>query len=98
MVLFCVLFSFFQQVVNGKQVYWIESKASFGDEYTHGNYFRQQYFPYKNRYGRGLVIYWFGFVEEVREEHDDVCEVMAQFPTNITVLDTTMRTLKPEER
>lgn len=43
---------------------WIDSKALFADAVT----FREnleQFRAYTNRYGRGLVIYWHGFTEDI---------------------------------
>jgi hypothetical protein len=42
---------------------WIESKAMFGDPYTHCTENLAQLRGYVNRYGPGMVIYWSGFVE-----------------------------------
>ncbi|KAK4885413.1 hypothetical protein RN001_001684 [Aquatica leii] len=52
--------------VNGFIINWVESKARFADEEIHKEYFRSQYGSYWNRFGPGLVIYWFGFVETKR--------------------------------
>ena len=63
-------------------VNWIDSKAMFADEVT----FREhiiQYKAYNNRYGKGLVIYWFGFIDSIleiiRAEGLEV-QVSADFP------------------
>lgn len=44
-------------------VSWIDSKATFGDDRIHTRQYEEQYSTYVNRYGPGLVIYWFGCVE-----------------------------------
>lgn len=56
---------------------WIESKASFGDCETHSKYLKEQLGCYNNRFGAGIVIYWFGFQQEV----------LSMTPSNIIVLD-----------
>lgn len=55
-------------VVDGEFIYWIESKALFACPETHQKYFVNQYKCYLNRYGPGLVIYWYGYVENLAEE------------------------------
>ncbi|CAH0690214.1 unnamed protein product [Spodoptera exigua] len=49
--------------VDGFIVNWIESKALFGDEENHSGYLKEQLTCYWNRFGPGLVIYWFGYLE-----------------------------------
>uniref|UniRef100_A0A1Y1MRB6 CDAN1-interacting nuclease 1 n=1 Tax=Photinus pyralis TaxID=7054 RepID=A0A1Y1MRB6_PHOPY len=56
--------------VNGFIINWVESKALFANEEVHEEYFRHQYGSYCNRFGPGLVIYWFGFVESVVQSSD----------------------------
>lgn len=60
---------------------WIDSKAMFADVLT----FKEnldQFRAYNNRYGRGMVIYWHGFVEEICTSmlSDDMIVVRDHFP------------------
>lgn len=49
-------------------VHWVDSKACFGDERMHSQALEGQYATYVNRYGPGLVIYWFGFLAGLDDE------------------------------
>ncbi|HNU36385.1 MAG TPA: C15orf41 family protein [Methanomassiliicoccales archaeon] len=55
-------------VVNGWKVNWIESKATFGDRVEVNKNTRKQLSPYVEMFGQGLVVYWFGFVDELTME------------------------------
>lgn len=46
-------------------VSWIDSKATFGDDATHSRQMEEQYSTYLHRYGPGLVIYWFGCLDDL---------------------------------
>eukprot|EP00160_Parvularia_atlantis_P005782 Unigene1500_Nuclearia_a/m.4680 Unigene1500_Nuclearia_a/g.4680 ORF Unigene1500_Nuclearia_a/g.4680 Unigene1500_Nuclearia_a/m.4680 type:complete len:281 (-) Unigene1500_Nuclearia_a:73-915(-) len=72
--------------VNGRVVHWIESKAAFADRNRslHRGNVDKQFLTYYNRYGCGLVIYWFGFVDELNT-HDEFL-LMDRFPQDIQVL------------
>eukprot|EP00741_Cyanophora_paradoxa_P002429 tig00000076_g2354.t1 len=48
--------------VDGHVVNWIDSKAMFGDDYALSS-MRDQLAAYVNRFGPGMVIFWFGHVE-----------------------------------
>ena len=50
---------------DGAIINWIESKAQFGNDETHEINLNQLR-GYWNRYGTGLVIYWFGFISDLR--------------------------------
>ena len=63
---------------------WIDSKAMFADAAT----FKEnldQFRGYNNRYGRGMVIYWHGFVEDVGTLlSDDMIILRDHFPEEWT--------------
>jgi len=70
---------------NGHVINWIESKALFGDEENHKDYLNQQLWSYWNRYGSGMVIYWFGFIEELDNNRDKGIIVCDNIPTDIEI-------------
>ncbi|KAF5842604.1 hypothetical protein DUNSADRAFT_6454 [Dunaliella salina] len=59
-------------------VTWIDSKATFGDDRTHSKQYEEQYSTYVNRYGPGLIIYWFDFIEDL--DSDAEVMIMNRFP------------------
>jgi hypothetical protein len=54
------------QVIGGRKVSWIESKANFGDIVEIRRNLRKQLIPYVKLFGHGIVVYWFGFVSDVQ--------------------------------
>ena len=65
-------------------VNWIDSKAMFADEETLAEHF-EQLRGYTNRYGRGLVIYWHGYLENITSSDlfasfDDMVVITSTFP------------------
>ncbi|VVC91528.1 CDAN1-interacting nuclease 1 [Leptidea sinapis] len=74
--------------VDGFVVNWIESKALFGDMETHLGYLKDQLICYWNRFGPGLVIYWFGYLETLNNtpEVNNMFILRTKFPekANIT--------------
>uniref|UniRef100_A0A1E1X4X3 CDAN1-interacting nuclease 1 n=1 Tax=Amblyomma aureolatum TaxID=187763 RepID=A0A1E1X4X3_9ACAR len=77
-------------VVEGTIVTWIESKAQFGDPDCHRIYSRDQYQSYWNRFGRGLVIYWFGFVDEIVGSRDEGFIIRDHMPKNVVRMEDAM--------
>ncbi|XP_004363591.2 hypothetical protein CAOG_03863 [Capsaspora owczarzaki ATCC 30864] len=71
-------------VVNGSVVLWIESKAYFGDRPNHTRN-QAQLFGYLSRYGPGMVIYWFGFIDELNVDHDKGIQMLDHFPTKVSM-------------
>ncbi|KYO28744.1 hypothetical protein Y1Q_0004407 [Alligator mississippiensis] len=72
--------------VEGHIIHWIESKASFGDESSHQSYLQDQFWSYWNRFGPGLVIYWYGFIEELDCHRERGILLKDCFPTDIVTL------------
>jgi CDAN1-interacting nuclease 1 len=72
--LLCVPFLYKNTIIN-----WIESKAMFSDLETHVNYFKTQLSCYENRFGTGIVIYWFGFQEAVLNTKSNII-ILDDFP------------------
>eukprot|EP00096_Caligus_rogercresseyi_P014115 TRINITY_DN6647_c0_g1_i1.p1 TRINITY_DN6647_c0_g1~~TRINITY_DN6647_c0_g1_i1.p1 ORF type:complete len:272 (+),score=109.41 TRINITY_DN6647_c0_g1_i1:497-1312(+) len=70
--------------VNGTVINWIESKALFGDRKSHRGYLDDQLWSYWNRFGPGLVIYWFGFIEELNDLESGKILLSDSFPEDIT--------------
>lgn len=66
----------------GRVVNWFESKASFGDADSHRRYLRDQLSSYANRFGPGVVVYWFGYVDQIAEwpENQNVVQIIDRFP------------------
>ncbi len=50
---------------DGGKVFWVESKATFGDPLEIKKHARRQLKPYVDLFGNGLVVYWFGYVDDV---------------------------------
>ncbi|XP_044265786.1 CDAN1-interacting nuclease 1 [Tribolium madens] len=69
--------------VDGFVINWIESKALFGDEDVHKDYTKNQYLSYWNRFGPGLVIYWFSYVKSIVQTDDKRFIIRDHLPTNI---------------
>ncbi|KAJ8924479.1 hypothetical protein NQ315_007276 [Exocentrus adspersus] len=69
--------------IDGFVVNWIESKALFGEEEVHKEYMKSQYLSYWNRFGPGLVIYWFGYLQKIVEPADKRFIIRDHLPTNL---------------
>ncbi|XP_034944769.1 protein C15orf41 homolog isoform X2 [Chelonus insularis] len=74
--------------IDGFVVNWIESKARFGSPSIHATYLKSQLLSYWNRFGPGLVIYWFDYVDEIIEPNEKRFIIMNHFPNNVTYMHT----------
>ena len=72
--------------VNGYVINWIESKARFGNKDIHKRYIKEQFLSYWNRFGPGLVIYWFGFLDTLSQSSETRFIIMDHFPQEITYM------------
>ena len=53
---------------HGDEYNWIESKASFGDEYIHRKNHRGQVSKYVELYGQGILVYWYGYLDSLKSK------------------------------
>jgi hypothetical protein len=82
-------FSFYVERGGKRQVHvvhWIDSKAAFGDPETlkPESQIGEQLLSYKNRFGSGLVIFWFGYVAGY--EIDPGIAIAHKLPSDIHTL------------
>ncbi len=71
----------------GKKIYWIESKASFGDNIEFRFNARKQLVPYTRIFGPGVVVYWVGCLEDM-ELPDDI------YVCDISILEKKLETIE----
>lgn len=53
--------------IEGRKVYWFESKANFGNAHEVKRNNKKQLIPYTEIFGPGIVVYWFGHVSDYEE-------------------------------
>jgi hypothetical protein len=51
--------------INGFKANWIESKAMFGDDREVSRQLKKQLGPYLKYFGPGIVVYWYGFIDDI---------------------------------
>ena len=51
-------------VIEGKEIHWFESKAYFADGVEIKKSYNKQFKHYVELFGPGIVVYWWGFVED----------------------------------
>jgi hypothetical protein len=54
--------------IGGFKVNWFECKASFGDDIEYRRDYKKQFSHYVKLFGPGLVVYWYGFLSDLRTE------------------------------
>jgi hypothetical protein len=52
-------------IIEGTDIQWIESKAIFGDEKEHRHYFKKQFKQYEEKFGQGMIVYWYGYLDNI---------------------------------
>jgi len=56
--------------VNGRNIFWVESKASFGDKTQMKGDYHRQLKHYVELFGNGMVIYWHGYLNDSPSPQD----------------------------
>ena len=77
-------------MIYGRKVYWIESKATFGDNTEFRFNSRKQLVPYTKLFGPGIVVYWLGCLNDLELPAD-------VYVTDISVLKEKLGKCNPEE-
>lgn len=71
-------------MMGDRVVHWIDSKACFCSEELYYQEGVRQFKQYVNRFGPGMVIYWFGYLEGIPPE--DGIAISDSFPSEVTRL------------
>lgn len=51
--------------IDGCDINWIECKASFGDLQEFNRNLKKQLLPYIEKFNSGMIVYWYGFIDEI---------------------------------
>lgn len=72
----------------GKTVCWVDSKAKFGDQFTLNKDYSNSVSSYVGRFGPGMVIYWFGLIEDCPSPmmQDSGLLIVDSFPADVQML------------
>ena len=54
---------------HGDEYHWVESKASFGEDYIHRKNHRGQVSQYVELYGHGMLVYWYGYLTNLQRKN-----------------------------
>jgi len=63
--------------IQNKWLNWVECKASFGDEVEYRRDYLKQLNHYVSLFGAGMVVYWYGYIEDMPNHLRDDNIVMA---------------------
>lgn len=64
-----------QDNIVASNINWIDSKAVFADKEIFEEHKEEQFQGYISRYGRGMVIYWHGFVDSIIDDMDIISDI-----------------------
>jgi hypothetical protein len=76
---------------DGKKIFWIESKASFGDNIEFRFNSRKQLIPYTELFGPGVVVYWVGCLNDLETPK-------GVYVTDISILNEKLKPVEEEEK
>ena len=73
----------------GRKIFWVESKAAFGDNKEFRTNSKKQLIPYTELFGPGVVVYWTGHLDDLEPVEDIYVE-------DIDILKKKLEPLKKE--